>query len=72
MNTLQSEIDNIITNKKKLDINQYNNVIKQCVDNREYSATIYVYDHLIKTLGRANKITFQHINRLHSKNFSRK
>ena len=42
-------------------------LLQQCVDNNEFTATIFVYDHLLNNGYKGNKTTFSIIETLHSK-----
>lgn len=67
MEDLQYKINSLYEPNSKLSLYNYNTLIKQCVNNKEFGATVFVYDHMIKNGVKPNEFTFKTIERLHSK-----
>ena len=64
--SLQSSINSLYDKNKKISLDQYNDLLKECVLNKEFAATVFVYEHLIKNY-KPVKTTFEIIEKLHSK-----
>ena len=64
---LQTQVDNLYTPSNKLSLDGYHDLLQTCVDNREFAATVFVYDHLLNNGFKATKTTFSIIEALHSK-----
>ena len=64
---LQNNINNLIHNNHIPNMAEYTSLVKDCVYTKEFGATIYVYDHLLKNKLKATEEIFQLINKLHSK-----
>ena len=67
MELLQTKINKLYEPDYKLSQYNYNSLIRECVDNREFAATVFVYDHMISNNVKPNEFTFKTIERLHSK-----
>jgi hypothetical protein len=64
---LQLQIDNLYLPSYKLNLDGYHSLLQECVNNREFAATVFVYDHLLTNGFKANKTTFSIIEAIHSK-----
>ena len=64
---LQKEIDNLYIKKNGIPIFHYHKILRECVSNKEFAATVFVYDHLLKSGNKATQETFDIIEKLHSK-----
>ena len=64
---LQEEINVLYLRKTGISLDHYNNLLRQCVANNEFAATVFVYDHLLKSGIKAIDDTFTIIEKLHSK-----
>jgi len=47
MDTLQNNINTLYNSETKLGLGQYNDLLRQCVQQREMAATVFVYDHML-------------------------
>lgn len=64
---LQERIDKLYLPETKLTIDEYSNLIRDCVELREFRATIFVYDK-IKEMGFVvPDLVYLEIDKLHSK-----
>jgi len=54
-------------NKNDISLNTYNSILKECVRHKEMEATVYIYDKIIKSGHKPNNVTFQLVDKLHSK-----
>ena len=55
------------TYNNKISHDNCNTIIRNCVDHREMSATVYMYDYMIKNGLKPSDDTLRYINKLHSK-----
>jgi hypothetical protein len=67
MDKLQLNIETLYKSETKLTLDQYNELLKQCVNYREMAAVVFVYDHMLKNRTKPNEATFKLIEKLHSK-----
>tara|TARA_B100000795_G_C22639044_1_gene375713 strand:- start:153 stop:692 length:540 start_codon:yes stop_codon:yes gene_type:complete len=67
MDTLQNNINTLYNSETKLGLGQYNDLLRQCVQQREMAATVFVYDHMLTQKIKPSKESFQIIETLHSK-----
>lgn len=63
---LQGKIDRLYTDTK-LSLSEYNKLLVETTDQREFAATVFIYDHMKNNAVEPTKETFQIIERLHSK-----
>ena len=64
---LKQKIYNLYKPGIKLSLNEYNNLIKLCVDINEMAAVVFIYDNMIENKISPDKNTYNLINKLHSK-----
>lgn len=64
---LKKEVYNLYNPDTKLSLNEYNNLIKLCVDINEMAAVVFIYDNMIENKISPDKNTYNLINKLHSK-----
>ena len=64
---LQNNINKLIHNNNIPSIDEYTSLLTDCVAAKEFGATVYIYDHLLKNKLKATNEIFQLINKLHSK-----
>ena len=67
MEILKSEVYKLYDEAFTLNLEQYNNLLKKCVDNYEMAAVVFIYDHMKDNNVEPDEKTFNLINRLHSK-----
>lgn len=63
--TLQEKINNI--NSYKLKLFDYNLLLDIATKQKEFTTTVFIYDHMLENNIQPNDYTFKLINRLHSK-----
>ncbi len=64
---LQAKINDLYNPTNKLSLEGYHHLLRECVNQREFAATVFVYDHLLNNGFKATPITFNIIEKLHSK-----
>ena len=64
---LQNEINGLYLKKTGIPLEAYHTLLNQCVINSEFTATVFVYDHLLNSGLKATDETFKIIEPLHSK-----
>jgi hypothetical protein len=65
MTSLQEDINNI--NFKQFFIDDYNNLLDKATKQKEFTTTVFIYDHMIEHNITPNEDTFKLVDRLHSK-----
>ena len=65
--TLKNQVYKLYDNTYKLTLEQYNNLIKSCVNNYEMAAVVFIYDHMKNNNTSPNDETYNLISKLHSK-----
>lgn len=64
---LKNQVYKLYDNTYKLTLEQYNNLIKSCVNNYEMAAVVFIYDHMKNNNTSPNDETYNLISKLHSK-----
>tara|TARA_B100000575_G_C23143782_1_gene666938 strand:- start:786 stop:1331 length:546 start_codon:yes stop_codon:yes gene_type:complete len=64
---LQNRINKLIHTEEVLGLDEYNILLHHITNAKEFSATVFVYDHMLANNIKPNESTFQHIDKLHSK-----
>ena len=67
MNYLKEQINQMECSDKPFNLDDYNNLIKQCADKYEMAAVVYIYDYMKAKKVEPNDDTFKYISKLHSK-----
>ena len=67
MEWLQQKIDTLYQDTTILSLDNYNNLLHNCVLHKEMEATVFVYDHMLKKKVKPNDNTYKIIEKLHSK-----
>ena len=65
--SLKNQVYKLYDNTYKLTLEQYNNLIKSCVNNYEMAAVVFIYDHMKDNNISPNDETYNLISKLHSK-----
>lgn len=64
---LKNQVYKLYNNNYKLTLEEYNNLIKSCVNNYEMAAVVFIYDHMKNNNTSPNDETYNLISKLHSK-----
>lgn len=67
MDDLKNQVYKLYDNNYKLTLEEYNNLIKSCVNNYEMAAVVFIYDHMKNNNIYPNDQTYNLISKLHSK-----
>lgn len=67
MNYLKEQINQMMVGDTTYNLDDYNNLIKQCADKYEMGAVVYIYDHMKSKNVEPNGQTYNYISKLHSK-----
>ena len=67
MEILKSDVYRLYDEANKYSLNQYNNLIKRCVQTYEMAAVVFIYDQMNTNGIKPDEYTFKLIDKLHSK-----
>ena len=65
--SLQTRIDNLYIPETTLTLDEFNILIKDCVEAKESAATVFVYDKMKEIGLNPTSLTYLEIDKLHSK-----
>ena len=67
MKELKDRVYELYDNNHNLTLDQYNNLIKDCVEKKEMAAVVFIYDTMKEKKINPSDTTFKLLNKLHSK-----